>query len=69
MPFPPACPNNVKSFLRLGIETGNLLRLVLKVAVHNDNPVSAAVVQPCCDTEVLAEIPTELEAFDSWVLP
>ena len=54
--------HDVPAFHGFVVKLHDFLRLILQVAVHHDDPLAAHMVQTGGDGEMLAVVPTELDA-------
>ena len=69
LPTLPPAQDHVVPLLSLLVETRDLLRRVLKVAVHDHDPAALALGEAGCDGRVLAEVPAQAEGLDGRIDP
>src|SRR5437867_11424507 len=55
-PDPPPCKDNVEALPALVIERGNIVGIVLKIAVHDDDEITSRVFERRGDRRMLPEI-------------
>ena len=59
--------DDIASRLRSGQKTGNLFRLILQIAVHQDRPLTLDQIEAGGDGIVLPKIPAEPDGGDARV--
>ena len=59
--------HDVEPLGRLGVERGDERRVILQVAIHHYDVISARVRQPGGDGEVLPEVPAQFDPSDALV--